>query len=150
LPQWTADVLVASINKAMSTPRIRQAGWQITLIALLAAGCAQSRFQHDPRAAGIGPDYLDYIQQYPRDRDTQYYYPEFAVDGMTNRAELYSGAPTPEAAHIQPLLTVLPPVPRSVQAIEGKGWPELEREGMPMFLPPQNPSWGGWGWSWTW
>jgi hypothetical protein len=28
-------------------------------------------------------------------------------------------------------------MPPSVQAIEGKGWPELERKGLPLFLPKQ-------------
>ena len=141
---------MAIVNQIMRTPLFRQAGWQIALVALLAAGCAQSRFQNDPRAAGVGPYYLEVIADHPRDRDTQYYYPEFRVDGMTNQAEPYLGAPNPELADTQRLLTVIPPMPPSVQAIEGKGWPELEREGMPVFLPPQKPAWNGWGWSWTW
>ena len=114
-----------------------KAGWPITLVAVLAAGCAQSRFQNDPRAALVGPDYLDYIQEYPRDRDTQYYYPAFRVDGLTNRAESFADTQNAGPADIQRLLTIIPPMPPSVQEIEGKGWPELEREGIPVFLPKQ-------------
>jgi hypothetical protein len=114
-----------------------KAGWQIVLAVLLASGCAPSRFQNDPRAAGVGPDYLDDIEQYPRDRATQYYYPGFTLQGLTNWADPSPATPPPGLADIQRLLIILPPMPPSVQAIEGKGWPELEREGMPAFLPQQ-------------
>ncbi len=112
-----------------------KAGWTILLISGLAAGCAHpSRYQHDSRAAVVGPDYLDYVDQYPRDRDTQYYYPVFKVGGDRERGELF---PEPENAapfEIKRLLIAVPPAPPAVQAIEGKGWPELEREGIPFFF----------------
>lgn len=112
-------------------------GLPVALAALLVAGCAQSRFTNDPRAALVGPDYLDYIEQYPRDRDTQYYYPDFTVAGLEGWHSPEEGLTNAAPADIQALLTTLPPVPPSVQSIEGKGWPELERKGMPCFLPQE-------------
>ena len=149
VPQLTAEGLMAIVHQTMRTPLFGQAGWPIALVAVLAAGCAPSRFQNDPRAAGVGPYYLE-VMDHPRDRATQYYYPEFRVAGMTNQPEPSLGAPNPELAKVQRLLTVIPPTPPSVQAIQGQGWPELERQGMPVFLPPQRPAWNGWGSSWTW
>ena len=108
----------------------------MAVIATLAVGCAHpSRFQNDPRAAVVGPDYLDYIQKYPRDRDTQYYYPAFGVYGTTNRGDLLAALPSAVPADIQALQTIIPPMSPSVQAIEGAGWPTLEQKGMPLFLP---------------
>lgn len=110
-----------------------KAGWPLVLVTVLAAGCAQSRFQNDPRAAVVGPDYLDYIEEYPRDRDTQYYYPGFTVDGLPNRGDPFAETQNAGPAGIQRLLITIPPMPPSVQNLEGKGWPELEREGIPVF-----------------
>jgi hypothetical protein len=115
-----------------------KAGWQIAVLAVLAGGCAtQSRFQNDPRAAIVGPDYLVYIEQYPRDRDTQYYYPAFTIGALLNWVDPSPRTQNAGADEIQRLLTIIPPIPSSVQQIQGKGWSELEREGMPLFLPKQ-------------
>ena len=115
-----------------------KAGLQIALIALVAGGCAQPTwFQNDPRAAVVGPDYLDYIQQHPRDRATQYYYPAFTIAGLTNWTNPLADMPSTAPTKVQQLLTVIPTMSPSVLAIEGKGWPELERKGMPLFLPKQ-------------
>ncbi len=107
----------------------------MALVAVLVAGCAESRFKNDPRAALVGPDYLDYIAQYPRDRDTQFYYPHFVVAGAQNLEEPSFGPSDPSLASLQALLITLPEVPPAVQKIEGKGWPELERKGMPFSAP---------------
>jgi len=108
----------------------------MALIVTLAAGCAQpSRFQNDPRAAVVGPDYLDYIEQYPRDRDTQRDYPAFGISGSPSRKDQFAGLPSTLPTNIQQLQTDIPPMPPSVQAIEGTGWQQLEQKGMPLFLP---------------
>jgi hypothetical protein len=111
----------------------------VAIAALLTAGCAQpSRFQSDPRAAAVGPDYLDYLQKYPMDEATQYYYPSFKVSSAPERRHLYADLQEAVPADIQRLQTVIPPLPPLVKATEGKGWPELERNGgMPLFLPKQ-------------
>ncbi len=114
-------------------------GLQIALVALLAGGCVHSsRFRNDPRAAVVGPDYLAYIAEYPMDRATQYYYPAFTIAGLTNWADPLAGMQGTVPAEIRRLLTTVPPMSPSVQAIEGKGWPELERKGMPLFLTKQD------------
>ena len=115
-----------------------KAGLQAVMLVILATGCTHpSRYQNDPRAAVVGPDYLDYIDEYPRDRDTQYYYPAFRIQELTNWADPLVGTQGVASLDIQRLETTIPPMPPSVQAIEGKGWPELERKGIPMFLPKQ-------------
>ncbi len=118
-----------------------KAGWQIALVAVLTAGCAQNKIVNDPRAAVIGPEYLKDIAEYPRDRDTQYYYPDFTVTGLTNWVDPSPVAQNYGPGDIQSLLITIPPVPPTVRKIEGKGWPELEREGIPLFLPKQEQSW---------
>ena len=85
----------------------------------------------------VGPVYLDYIDQYPRDRDTQYYYPSFTLNSLTNWPDPLEGSQSVVSLDVQKLETTIPPMSPSVQAIEGKGWPELERKGIPMFLPKQ-------------
>ena len=108
----------------------------IALVAIVAVGCAHpSWYQNDPRAAVVGPDYLDYIDQYPRDLDTQYYYPAFVLGSTTNREVPPASAEGVVPPEIQALQTVIPPMVSAVQTNEGKGWPELEQKGMPLFLP---------------
>ena len=86
----------------------------------------------------VGPAYLDYIQQYPRDRGTEYYRPGFSIAGKPHPIDLLAGVPTSVPPEIEALQTFLPPMAPSVQASEGKGWPQLEQKGMPLFLPTQN------------
>ncbi len=112
-----------------------KAKFSIVAMALLLAGCAQpSRFQHDPRAAVVGPAYLDYIQEYPRDRATQYYYPSFGISGFAGQKDLLAGMPSATPADIRKLETVIPPMTPEARQTEGKGWPELEHKGIPVFL----------------
>jgi hypothetical protein len=61
------------------------------LICLALAGCETSKHANDPRAKGteqsiyqIGQfklNYLDYIDQYPRDKDTERYLPVITLNG---------------------------------------------------------------------
>jgi hypothetical protein len=105
----------------------------MALVAVLLAGCAQqSRFTNDPRAAMVGPAYLDSIEQYPRDRTTQYYYPVFAMRDavpVEPPANVSSSVP----AEVQQLLNTRPKPAASVLATQGEGWPELEQTGIPFF-----------------
>ena len=104
----------------------------LALVVLVVSGCAarSSKYSNDPRAAVVGPAYLDYIDEYPRDRDTQYYYPLFGVTGYTNEVD-YSLPASESFSEFKPLLTKLPPPTDEVQEITGKGWPELEHIGKP-------------------
>ena len=98
-------------------------------LALLVSGCASpSRFANDPRSARVGPAYLEAIASYPRDKDTQLYYPMFAVHEPTTSQD--SGEPRAEA-----LLIDIPEPTAAGSENQGKGWPDLERTGMPLFSP---------------
>ena len=113
----------------------------IVPLALIFAGCsAPSRFAHDPRAAVVGPDYLETIAEYPRDRDTQYYYPVFSTSGAAQTTEP-SASPAPSAADssLDALLVNIPQPTPDGKAVTGKGWRELEQVGIPFSLPA-NPS----------
>jgi hypothetical protein len=102
-------------------------------LAILSSGCSTpSKFAHDPRAAVVGPDYLDYISQHPRDRDTQFYYPLFALSGVTNWVDSYQHPSTSSpASGIEALEIEVPEPTQEVRAITGKGWHELEHAGIP-------------------
>ena len=103
----------------------------ILVLALAASGCAtKSKYAGDPRAAVVGPAYLDYIDRYPRDWDTQYYYPLFGVSGFTNEVD-YSLPASESFSEFKPLLTQIPQPSEEVRESTGKGWPELERIGKP-------------------
>jgi hypothetical protein len=103
----------------------------IIALALVACGCAApSKFANDPRAAVVGPAYLDYIQQHPRDRDTQFYYPLFAVGGSTNVVD-YRTPQTASEAEFKALVTEISEPTEAVKEMTGKGWPQLEHEGIP-------------------
>jgi hypothetical protein len=103
----------------------------ILALALVGSGCTtSSKYVNDPRAAAVGPAYLDYIDEYPRDRDTQFYYPLFGVRDYTSQAD-YTISTSAEAAEFKPFLTQIPPASEEVKEITGKGWPELERTGKP-------------------
>jgi len=105
--------------------------FSILAVVLIFAGCSTpSKYADDPRAASVGPDYLDYIDQHPRDRDTQYYYPLFGVSGFTNEID-YNFPPFDTYSEFKPLLTQIPEPSEHVKEITGKGWPQLEHEGKP-------------------
>jgi hypothetical protein len=98
-------------------------------LVLALAGCAtKSRYADDPRARCVGPAYLEYIDQHPPQKETQYFYPVLAVSGGSYLAMSPTGTVD---STIQALLTVRPNPTADVQASTGKGWPELEAKGMP-------------------
>jgi hypothetical protein len=103
-------------------------------LALLAAGCSSpSKYAHDPRAAVVGPDYLDYIDQYPRDLDTQYYYPVLTEGGLTNWVDPSANLPkSASASAVDGLIINVPHPTEAVKNSTGKGWPRLEKEGIPI------------------
>jgi hypothetical protein len=109
----------------------------IMAVALVATGCSTSKYANDPRAFLVGPDYLDSIDQFPRDHDTQFYYPLFSVNGMTNWVDPYHSLskPSPESK-IHPLEIEVPEPTKEVQAITGNGWAHLEHTGIPMWATP--------------
>ena len=105
----------------------------IVALALLGSGCATSKFANDRRAFLVGPDYLDYIARYPRDRDTQYYYPVLTVRGLTHWVDPHSTLPAPSfGSSIDALLVPIPEPTEEVKRITGTGWAHLERAGIPM------------------
>ncbi len=109
-------------------------GLQVAVVALLLAGCCStSKLAHDPRAAMVGPDYLDYIEQHPRDYDTQYYYPGFTIADLKDWKDPMADLVKPALPNLQALLTTRPPMAPSVQQIEGKGWPDLEGKPAPLL-----------------
>jgi hypothetical protein len=107
-------------------------GLQIPFVVLLVAGCAApSHYKNDPRAAVVGSDYLDYIEHYPKDRDTQYYYPRLAATEANSAQAPSADGPASVPANVHALMTRTEKEPPSVQKIESKGWAELERKGIP-------------------
>jgi hypothetical protein len=105
----------------------------IVALALVGFGCAHpSKFANDPRAAIVGPHYLNYIEQHPRDRDTQFYYPVFGVRGFTNEVD-YALPNSSSISEFKALVTERPEPTEAVKQITGKGWPELERIGILLF-----------------
>jgi len=98
-------------------------------LSLVLTGCAtKSRYANDPRARCVGPAYLDYIEQHPPEKSTEYYYPAFILKGG-NYVE--TALPVPPNPPIQALLTVRPTPTPEVVASTRKGWPKLEASGMP-------------------
>jgi hypothetical protein len=110
-------------------------GIGLIMMVLSLAGCATtSKYAFDPRAAVIGPDYLDYIAQYPRDRDTEFYYPSFTISGMQHWVVPYSSAQeTSSLSGVSALLTHMPAPSPAVKDITGRGYPSLEKAGLPLF-----------------
>ncbi len=106
-------------------------GWILAAAAL--TGCAtQSRFASDPRAAAVGPDYLDYIAEYPRDKDTELYAPWFTLDDRRNKRAY-------ERERVGPLETALPMPSQEAIDTAGKGYPLLERRaGLLVFTGTEN------------
>jgi len=102
-------------------------------LVILASGCTtSSRFAHDPRAAVVGPDYLDVIVENPRDRSTQFYYPDFTIRDLADWTDPYANSP--KGSFGQGVDDLLIPVPEPTQEAKqatGKGWPRLEHTGIP-------------------
>lgn len=114
------------INKGMKAVLI------LSLAVLISGCCSPSKYAKDPRAGVVGPDYLEYIAQYPRDRDTQYYYPLFVENSLTNWVDTYHNtSKSSSALGIETLIIDLPEPTAEAKAITGKGWPELEHTGIP-------------------
>jgi hypothetical protein len=105
------------------------------LLALSVVGCSSaSRFALDPRAAVVGPAYLDYMAEFPRDRATELYYPAFtsgSVEPGASPATVLTGAAVP--ANVASLLIDIPQPKQNAKDSAGKGYPELERTGIRLF-----------------
>jgi hypothetical protein len=112
----------------------------LLIVVMLLAGCStSSKFVHDPRAAQIGPAYLDYIAEYPPDRDTQFYYPSFTISGREKWVDPTTTLLPSPMPDIDTLLTHIPEPSRAVKDITGKGYPQLEQEsGLLVFTGPNN------------
>jgi hypothetical protein len=96
-------------------------------------GCA-SKYSSHPGAALIGPGYLDTIADYPRDRDTQYYYPGFGIRNFELSPDASKPLPKPDLSPaVAALLTQLPEPSQQVKDITGKGYPCLEKTGIRLF-----------------
>lgn len=106
-------------------------GFQVAWVAILLVGCsAPSKFKNDPRAAVVGPDYLDYIEQYPMDHDTQYYYPHLGLAGAKPLTMPNAGGAAGVPQKVSALMTERPAASPEVLQIESQGWPKLERAGI--------------------
>jgi len=105
--------------------------WMAPLLVVLVGCSSPSKFKNDPRAAVVGPDFLDYIEQYPMDRDTQYYYPHFGVADAKSLEAFVNEGSNSVPQNVSALMIQTPKPAPSVSEIEGKGWPELERDGIP-------------------
>ena len=107
----------------------------LLLLSLSLVGCSSpSRFGSDPRAALVGPAFLDYMAEFPRDRDTEFFYPSF-----TSRSGESSVAPstvltdTGVPPSVAALLIDIPQPNPNVEGCAGKGYPELERTVIRLF-----------------
>ena len=120
-------------GKQFIEPSMKAIG--LVLVVMSLAGCAtQSKFASDPRAAVVGPAYLDYIAEYPSDRDTQYYYPSFTVAGVGKWVDLFPSEMPSSSSSIDALLTDIPEPSPAVKDLTGKGYPLFEqRSGLLVF-----------------
>jgi hypothetical protein len=105
------------------------------LLAVSFVGCSSpSRFAADPRAAVVGPAYLEYMTEFPRDRSTEFFYPVFTSRSAENAAPppaaLTDTAVPPAVAA---LLIDIPQPNHNVNGCAGVGYPELERTGIRLF-----------------
>lgn len=107
-------------------------------LVLCFTGCAgSSKHSSNPGAAVVGPGYLYAIADYPRDRDTQYYYPGFGIRNFEFGTNLSTPLPQPDLSpKVAALLTYIPEPSQKVKDITGKGYPELERTGIQLFTGP--------------
>lgn len=96
----------------------------LAVFSLAFSGCApqQSPYANDPRCQGLrtlsiypwvgplkGPTYLDYVFEYPRDRDTDAHRPAIYLQGRRANSLDPFPAPTNSLPAIQALLTPTPP-----------------------------------------
>jgi hypothetical protein len=103
------------------------------LLAIGFTGCA-SKYSTNPGAAVIGPDYLDTIAAYPRDRTTQYYYPGFHIRDFELTLDASTPLPKPDLSPaVADLLLQIPEPTQHVKDITGKGYPCLEKTGIRLF-----------------
>lgn len=110
-------------------------GLLILALVFCAVGCSSpSRFSSDPRAAVVGPAYLDSMTQFPRDRSTVLYYPAFSsgsVEPGVLSPMVLTGAGVP--ANVASLLIDIPQPKPGAKDSAGKGYPELEKNGIRLF-----------------
>lgn len=110
---------------------------RFVFLAFCLTGCASSKHSTDPRAAVVGPAYLDYIAAHPRDQATQYYYPSFGIHNFQPSEALLTPLPKSAAGpKVAALLADIPEPSRQVQEVTGKGYPCLERTGIRLFTAP--------------
>jgi hypothetical protein len=109
----------------------------LACVAMVLAGCAESPYAHDPRAAVVGPAYLDYIAEYPPDRATQLYYPSFALRDMAATTGAVVPFPVPPHSAVDALIVERPAESKKVQEITGTGFPDLESTGIRVFTSAQ-------------
>jgi hypothetical protein len=111
------------------------------LVLVTLAGCAtQSKYANNPQASVVGPEFLDYIAKYPPDRQTEFCRPAFVISNAPSHIDLFADVPLrQDALRIKPLLLVIPEPSEEVKAIAGKRYPEVERKGMALLLPPPYP-----------
>jgi hypothetical protein len=114
---------------------MKMIGLVLPVLVLCVIGCSSpSRFASDPRAAVVGPAYLDYITEFPRDRSTELYYPAFtsgSVEPGVPPTMVSTGAGVP--ANVASLLIDIPQPKPDVKDSAGKGYPDLERTGIRLF-----------------
>ena len=101
----------------------------VLILVLALAGCAtENRYAYDPRARCVGAAYLQYIDDYPPQESTEYFYPVLKVKGGSYLAITPLGPFDPK---IEALLSVRPEPTAAVKQSAGKGWRELEATAMP-------------------
>jgi len=105
--------------------------WMFPLLIVLVGCSAPSKYRNDPRAAVVGPDFLDYIDQYPMDRDTQYSYPDFGVTDAKPLPAFSNEGSTSFPQNVSALMIQTPKPAPGVLENEGKGWAKLEHDGIP-------------------
>ena len=103
----------------------------LLLLTVVVSGCCHSRYANDPRAAIVGPAYLDYIADYPRDCATEYYYPTFHLSGVTHPP--VEPLPVTLSSATDALLIQRPPESDRVRSETGEGYPHLECKGIRLF-----------------
>jgi len=107
----------------------------LLLLSVAFSGCS-TQYAHDPRAAVVGPAYLEYIANHPRDCSTEYYYPSFRLtDDVVPPPQ---PIPLTTVPPTDALLIRRPPATKHAQREAGKGYPHLEAKGIPVFTHPED------------